>query len=350
VALAVAECRNGLDDDGDGLTDFPADPGCADENDLTERLVAVGPGTTRVIIDDFESGDFSLTTAGAAGGESIAQGSLPVLGGSRESAVMIRDSIPGASATIAVGGGFGTWSLTTPGFVGAAFRFWYDRQADGVFGNAAGPYVDLTSGGADRFLLEVATVTGLVHLDIQIFDSRGFNKGVGFTPPDGGACEIYFSSFVGVDFTSVRNVVLGHRPLLFTDANTSISFASFATAGPPSVVLVEVEIKPGGEGSPINLRSKGVIPVAILGSESFDPSQVDVTTLAFGPAGAAPVHESGGHLVDVDADGFIDLLSHYRTQETGIAFGDSEACVSGELFDAMAFEGCDAVHARPIER
>jgi hypothetical protein len=113
------------------------------------------------------------------------------------------------------------------------------------------------------------------------------------------------------------------------------------------VSKVIIDIKPGSDLNPINLTSQGGIPVAILGSDTFDVAEVDVATLAFGPAGAAPVHQVGGHLKDVSMDGFTDLVSHYATPETGIVFDDTEACVTGQTFDGTRIEGCDLVTIVP---
>jgi len=114
---------------------------------------------------------------------------------------------------------------------------------------------------------------------------------------------------------------------------------------------VAIDIKPGNAQNAIQPHSRGVISVAILGSEDFDVSTVDGSTLVFGKA--APVHDLGDpavfaeHLKDVDGDGFMDLVSHYRTAETGIEAGDRGVCLKGENLEGAPFLGADAVRTVP---
>ncbi len=82
--------------------------------------------------------------------------------------------------------------------------------------------------------------------------------------------------------------------------------------------------------------------MAILGSDTFDVADVDVTTLAVGPAGASPAHDLT-HFEDVNGDGFTDLVSHYRQMETDLAPGDMQACIEGQTIGGEPVFGCDSI-------
>ena len=106
---------------------------------------------------------------------------------------------------------------------------------------------------------------------------------------------------------------------------------------------VALDIKPGSDPNGVNPRSKGVISVAVLGSVDFVAELVDVTTVKFGPLDATPVHD--GHVEDVNNDGFADSVFHFRTQDTGISCGDTEATLIGDTFGGGVgpFTGTDSV-------
>jgi hypothetical protein len=112
------------------------------------------------------------------------------------------------------------------------------------------------------------------------------------------------------------------------------------------VEVVDIDIKPGSDSNSINPFSKGVIAVAILSTDDFDALSVDAASVAFGPDGAAPAHKDA-HIEDVDSDGDLDLVLHFRTQETGIAAGDIEATLTGQTFDGISFSAVDSVRTVP---
>jgi N-acetylneuraminic acid mutarotase len=124
-----------------------------------------------------------------------------------------------------------------------------------------------------------------------------------------------------------------------------------------AVQSVEIDVKPGSDSNPINLASNGVIPVALFGSEAFDVLQVDVSTVVF--AGASAAHWA---FEDVDGDGYLDLILHFRTQETNLlavyeqlllddlADGEldsstqqAQVSLTGQTVDGAFFEGFDTV-------
>ena len=105
--------------------------------------------------------------------------------------------------------------------------------------------------------------------------------------------------------------------------------------------VVDFDIKPGGDPNAVNPNSKGVIPVAILGSTEFDATQVDSSTVAFGPNQAVPAKD--GLIEDVNGDSLNDSVFHFRTQESGIGCGDTHATLTAETFAGNPIIGTDAV-------
>jgi hypothetical protein len=84
-----------------------------------------------------------------------------------------------------------------------------------------------------------------------------------------------------------------------------------------AVVGIDVDIKPASYPNPLNTSDKGVLSVAILGSEAFDVIQVDPATVLL--EGVAPLRWA---LEDVSDDGHMDLVLKFKTQEIVAALGD----------------------------
>lgn len=120
----------------------------------------------------------------------------------------------------------------------------------------------------------------------------------------------------------------------------------------PQVQQINIEIKPGNDGlAPINPRSNGKIPVALLSSTGFDAMNVDTQSLTFGATGVESSLSHCGHNgEDVNADGRLDLVCHFENQKAGFAKGDLEGIVQGRMKYGTRFEGRGLLKVVPEKR
>ena len=114
-------------------------------------------------------------------------------------------------------------------------------------------------------------------------------------------------------------------------------------------VPVTIDIKPGSDPNSINLCSNGAVPIAILGSNSFDVNDINTDTLRFAGASVKVVGKKDPHSLcsyeDVDDDWSGDLVCHFVTTDIAALDGESTtATVNGELFDGTSFTGSDSVN------
>ena len=107
---------------------------------------------------------------------------------------------------------------------------------------------------------------------------------------------------------------------------------------------MEIDIKPGSDPNSINLKSKGVVPVAVLTTEDFDASEVAPDSVEF--AGASPVRWTQE---DVDDDGDLDMLFFFKIQDLNLTEDSTEATLTGETIPPgrTPIEGTDTVNIVP---
>ncbi|NIM97272.1 MAG: hypothetical protein GTO24_04065 [candidate division Zixibacteria bacterium] len=109
---------------------------------------------------------------------------------------------------------------------------------------------------------------------------------------------------------------------------------------------VAIDIKPGSDPNSINLSSAGVIPVAILSSDTFDATTVNPDTVSLAGARVKLVGKSGKYLCheeDVNGDELLDLVCQVYTAESMIEEGESVAVLEAETFDGVQIRGEDTI-------
>ena len=109
---------------------------------------------------------------------------------------------------------------------------------------------------------------------------------------------------------------------------------------------VAIDIRPGSYPNPINLKSNGSVPVALLGSAEFDVTSVAPASVTLG---RVHHHESGASPLryayeDVNQDSFLDIVFKFKIKAIGLEPTDTEACLHGMLLDGTThFCGHDSI-------
>jgi hypothetical protein len=111
-------------------------------------------------------------------------------------------------------------------------------------------------------------------------------------------------------------------------------------------INAQIDIKPGDDLNSINLGSNGVVPVAILGSATFDASTVAPSTVSIAGAPARPKgkSENYGSLQDVNGDGYPDLVVQVHTRDLGLTAASTTASLTALTFSGIPVFGSDSVN------
>jgi len=179
------------------------------------------------------------------------------------------------------------------------------------------------------------------------------------------------TNFIWIDMTNVPDTWESYSLSIFIDPSLEgqllqFGFLSTATYYEGSGIFydnvnfvrsVSLDIKPGSCPNPINNRSRGLLPVAVMGTATFDVNDIDVSSLQL--EGVDPFLSGyedvgtpyGGDLcgcTEAGPDGFLDLTLKFFTEDVIDAIGefplgDRTLTLTGTLLDGTPIQGQDCV-------
>lgn len=156
-------------------------------------------------------------------------------------------------------------------------------------------------------------------------------------------CDVVLENYIAI--FALDNLTTGEQSL------QQVPLTSFSPEGcvEPPDTIVAIDIKPGSDPNCFNVNGHGVIPVAVLGSDTFDVTTIDVSSLLFGGLEVRVRGKKGPlcGLESVNGDAYLDLVCHFEDDADSWGPGDGEATLTGRLFDLTEFEGTDSICVVP---
>lgn len=209
--------------------------------------------------------------------------------------------------------------------------------------NTVGSSHTVTSTVTDCFGAPVNGVT----VDFSVTGGNSIIDGEPSNPsPAFGSAITNASGQVTFNYTNTEAVVDTITATVPVQAKVSVQLSDTATKT-WNPIQAYIDIKPGSFPNSFGANSKGKIPVALLGSSSFNVMLVDDSTVHFGdaptPFGDAAATDNNISIEDVNNDGFMDKVYHFNFIETNLDPSDVMGCLGGEI-NGLDFLGCDSVN------
>ncbi|MBW2291748.1 MAG: filamentous hemagglutinin N-terminal domain-containing protein [Deltaproteobacteria bacterium] len=134
-----------------------------------------------------------------------------------------------------------------------------------------------------------------------------------------------------------------------------IELGTFAIRASAAARPVEIDVVPWSTSNRLRLGTRQRVWVTLFGSDDLDVSDIDRSSLRLGPAAGQPMSYRGGsrkgrpkvYRRDWNRDGYPDLLAVFKLRRLGVAYGDTELCLTAETQSGVALEGCDSIDASP---
>jgi hypothetical protein len=121
-----------------------------------------------------------------------------------------------------------------------------------------------------------------------------------------------------------------------------------------SAIPTSIDIRPGESPNPINLKAKGLVPVALHSTTSFDATTADDTTVTLGDpqlSGTAPAVRSATE--DVNGDGRVDRVLFFRVEilvaNGALNAASTGAVLRGKTLSGLSLIGDDSVKIVPAQ-
>lgn len=119
-----------------------------------------------------------------------------------------------------------------------------------------------------------------------------------------------------------------------------------------SELVATIDIKPGSCTNPLNIKSKGVLSVTILGTENLDVTEIDQASIRL--ENVAPIRSNIEDVTGEDcsvpgSDGYLDMTLKFKTEDivtalTQVVDGDNLSVeLTGNLYDGTIIQGEDSV-------